>query len=104
MKPPRFLFTTGLLFMVAFSTGFSQAPATDELTKLRQENQQLREENQRLRQLVIQGKASTPLPYAPPSRSPATALAAAPAAPASAQGAPLDHWLTLSSNKRHNSS
>src|SRR4051812_11665983 len=100
---PKRLLTSAVVLLLAFTPAFSQAPQ-DELAKLKQENQQLREENQRLRNLLIQRQASTPLPYAPPARSPATVPAPPPVKTGAVQGAPLDHWLTLSSSKRHNSS
>src|SRR4051794_2813936 len=82
------------------TSNFAQSPP-DELSKLRQEVQQLREENQRLRQLLIDRKDATPAPYAPaPVRS---APAAPPSTPAAARPQGLTYWLTLSRNKRHNS-
>lgn len=93
----RSFLTPLLVFLVIFSPSApAQAPsAADEAAKLRAENQ-------RLRQLLIERQNQVPAPTTPkPATLPATA--SAPTAPVAAQPAPLDHWLTLSSNKRHNS-
>ncbi len=109
----RKLMAAALLCCVALAPDSrSQAPepaAPDEVTRLRLENQQLREENQRLRQLLTPrapATAATPMPAAPgrpPLKlAPMSAATAATPAPAS-ESKSTSHWLTLSSNKRHNS-
>src|SRR4051794_18176953 len=98
----RSLFTSLLALLLASTPAFGQAPATDELAKLRQENQTLKEENQRLRNLLIGRQAATPAPFAP---APARSVPLAPQSPpAAGQLQGLTHWMTISSGKRHNSS
>jgi Tfp pilus assembly protein PilV len=77
----------------------AQSPETDP-AKLNQQIEQLRRENQLLRSLLTQPQAPAANPAQPTS---ATAQATSTVAPAGQQQE-LTHWLTLSSNKRHNSS
>jgi hypothetical protein len=64
--------------------------------------QQLKQENQRLRELLSQGNTNTDAAPVPPPAS-AYAPQTAAASGITDQKA-LTHWLTISSNKRHNSS
>jgi Tfp pilus assembly protein PilV len=77
----------------------AQSPETDP-AKLNQQIEQLRRENQLLRSLLTQAQAPAANPAQPTS---ATAQATSTVAPAGQQQE-LTHWLTSSSNKRHNSS
>lgn len=72
--------------------------STDEVTKLRAENQKLREENRRLRQLIVDGRI--PAPPAQPSQQ---NLKISPNLESSTDTQGLTHWITNSSEKRHNS-
>jgi regulator of replication initiation timing len=93
----------------AFSQSFTPSPAVSpnpqelqrQVQQLKQENQQLKQENQRLRELLSQGNTNTrTAPVTQPARTYAPETAAA--SGGSDQKA-LTHWLTTSSNKRHNS-
>jgi hypothetical protein len=87
------------LSMLSF--GYAQSTETDPV-KLNQQIEQLRRENQVLRSLLTQAQAQAPAANIPAPRAPATVQAASTVAPSS-QPQELTHWLTTSSNKRHNS-
>lgn len=96
----RSVLTSALAVLVLLSSAAKgQAPAFDELTRLRDENQRLRAENQRLRELLIKAQ-----PAAPTANSRSTAPVTPPGATGFASPNALAHWLTVSSGKRHNSS
>jgi hypothetical protein len=97
MKSVVAILATTLLILSPVPFIQAQSPNLQELQK---QLQQLKQENQLLRELLTQGNTT----------------AAVPVKPATAQGAQTDttvgsndqqsltHWLTTSSNKRHNSS
>jgi regulator of replication initiation timing len=115
MKPPTRICTYAIFAAIfALSAAYGQSPAPSsagspnlqelqkQLQQLKQENQQLKQENQRLRELLSQGNTNTRTAPAPqPARTYAPETAAA--SGITDQKA-LTHWLTTSSNKRHNSS
>jgi hypothetical protein len=108
MKPPTRICTYAMFAAIfALSAAYGQSPAPSSagapnLQQLKQENQQLKQENQRLRELLSQGNTKTrtaPVPQPAKTYAPQTA-----AASGSTDQKALTHWLTTSSNKRHNSS
>jgi hypothetical protein len=89
----------GLLMFASpsWSQTASSSPAVEELKK---QVQQLREENQKLRALLGQQPVSSTTPSSQPLQQPRPSASSSPTS--DQQG--LTHWLTSSSNKRHNSS
>jgi Skp family chaperone for outer membrane proteins len=115
MKPPTHI-CSYLIFVAIFAVvaAFGQSPAPSpaasinpqelqrQVQQLKQENQQLKQENQRLRELLSQGNTNTrTAPVAQPAGTYAPQTAAS---TGSSDQKALTHWLTTSSNKRHNSS
>ena len=108
MKPQTHIYSY-LIFATIFAVSavFGQSPAPSPAVsvnpqELQRQVQQLKQENQRLRELLSQGNTNTrTAPVTQPARAyvPQTATASG-----SADEKALTHWLTTSSNKRHNSS
>lgn len=88
-----------VLFLSLTSVLLGQSTDT-EVAKLKQQIEQLRQENQQLRRALAEAPAASAA-----ASSPVVATQqGAPSVPAASQDQGLTHWLTTSSNKRHNSS
>ena len=107
MKLPTRICTYAMFAAIfALSAAFGQSPApssagSPNLQELQKQLQQLKQENQRLRGLLTQGNTTTAT--APVKLATAHSAQTAAAAGSSDQQS-LTHWVTTSSNKRHNSS
>lgn len=101
---PRILCLAAAAFLSASPLATSQSaapPQTEEIARLKAENEKLRAENQRLRQLLVQGSPGS-APSVPVQR--AAPVSSSSVTRSSTEGQGLTHWVTSSSGKRHNSS